>query len=98
MLIGRTNDVAWGATYTFLDGIDSWIEDCRDGRYRRVKKGRDRWVPFHTRTEVIRRKRKPDVTVTFHENDHGVLDGDPNEPVSTSRRAGPRASAPAPTR
>jgi penicillin amidase len=80
LLLGRTNDVAWGATYTFLDGIDSWIEDCRDGRYRRMKKGsRDTWEKFRTRTEVIRRKRKPDVTVIFHENDHGVLDGDPTK-------------------
>jgi penicillin amidase len=80
LVIGRTNDLAWGATYSFLDGIDSWIEDCRDGRYRRVKKGRDRWIPFRTRTEVIKRKRKADVTLTFHENDHGVLDGDPSMP------------------
>jgi len=80
LLLGRTNDLAWGATYSFLDGIDSWIEDCRDGRYRRVEKDRDRWVPFRVRTEVIRRKHKPDVTVTFHENDHGVLDGDPAIP------------------
>jgi penicillin amidase len=80
-ILGRTNDLAWGATYTFLDGIDSWIEDCRDGRHRRMKKGgRDAWVPFKTRTEVIRRKKKPDVTVTFYENEHGVLDGDPNTP------------------
>jgi penicillin G amidase len=79
LLIGRTNDLAWGATYSFLDGIDSWVEDCRDGKYRRVKKGRDGWVPFRIRTEVIRRKAKPDVTLTFHENDHGVLDGDPAE-------------------
>jgi penicillin amidase len=80
LLLGRTNDLAWGATYSFLDGTDSWIEDCRDGRYRRAKKGRDRWVPFRARTEIIRRKRKPEVTVTFYENEHGVLDGDPATP------------------
>jgi penicillin amidase len=80
LLIGRTNDLAWGATYSFLDGIDSWVEDCRDGRYRRVKKGRDRWVPFRTRTETIKRKNKPDVTITFYENEHGVLDGDATTP------------------
>ncbi len=77
LLLGRTNDLAWGATYSFLDGIDSWIEDCRDGRYRRVRKGRDRWVPFEVRTETIKRKGKPAVSVTYHENEHGVLDGDP---------------------
>jgi len=80
LLIGRTNDLSWGATYTFLDGIDSWVEDCRDGRYRRVKKGRDRWVPFRTRTEVIKRKNAGDVTLTFYENEHGVLAGDATTP------------------
>ena len=79
-LLGRTNDLAWGATYTFMDAVDSWIEDCRDGCYRRVTDGRETWEPFRARTEIIKRKRAPDVTVTFHENLHGVLDGDPAEP------------------
>lgn len=79
-LLGRTNDLAWGATYTFMDAIDSWIEDCRDGCYRRVTDDGERWVPFRARREVIKRKRKPDVTVVFYENEHGVLDGDPAAP------------------
>jgi penicillin amidase len=79
-LLGRTNDLAWGATYTFMDGVDSWVEECRDGAFRRTLEGHDAWVPFRVRTEVIRRKGGADVTVTFHENDHGVLDGDPAAP------------------
>ncbi|HET9063815.1 MAG TPA: penicillin acylase family protein, partial [Candidatus Binatia bacterium] len=75
--IGRTNDVAWGATYTFMDAIDSWIEECRDGKYRRDVPGRTEWHPFRARTEIIRRKKSPPVEVTFYENGHGVLDGDP---------------------
>jgi len=73
-LVGRSAHLAWGATYTFADAVDSWVEQCRDGRCRR---GADQWVDFRTRTETIRRKKQPDVTVTFHENEHGVLDGDP---------------------
>jgi penicillin amidase len=76
--IGRTNDAAWGATYTFMDAIDSWIEDCRDGKYRRDVAGRTEWHPFRARTEIIRRKHSPPVEVTFHECGHGVLDGDPH--------------------
>lgn len=74
-LVGRTGHLAWGATYTFADAVDSWVEHCRNGRCRR---GDDGWAAFQTRTETIRRKKQPDVTVTFHENEHGVLDGDPH--------------------
>ncbi|MFN8546059.1 MAG: penicillin acylase family protein [Candidatus Binatia bacterium] len=79
-LLGRTNDLAWGATYTFMDATDSWIEDCRDGCHRRVGPTGDSWLPFRVRREVVRRKRKPPVEVVFYENGHGVLDGDPHEP------------------
>ena len=78
--IGRTNHLAWGPTYGCMDTVDSWVEDCRDGHYRRHVDGQDHWQPFRTRTEVIERKRRPEVTLTFYENDHGVLDGDPHEP------------------
>ncbi len=80
LLFGRTNDLSWGATYTFMDAIDSWVEDCRDGQYRRTHDGTDHWEHFQTRTEVITRKRKPETTVTFYENEHGVLEGDPHVP------------------
>ncbi len=72
-LIGRNRDLAWGATYSFMDGIDSWIEECRGGRYRRG----DDFLELTRRTETIRRKRAEPLTVTFYENDHGVLDADP---------------------
>lgn len=74
VMIGRNNDVAWGATYTFADALDSWIERCKDGRYFREP---DQWLPFRQREETIVRKGKPPVRLIFHENDHGVLDGDP---------------------
>ena len=80
LILGRTDDLAWAPTYSYMDSIDAWIEDCRDGCYRRVLDGRDVWLPFRERREVIRRKGRPDVVVSFHENEHGVLDGDPCEP------------------
>jgi penicillin amidase len=45
---------------------------------------------------LIRRKKKPHVTVTFYENEHGVLDGDPNEAglyVATRWSAGAESGA-----
>ncbi len=74
LIIGRTPDLAWGVTYSFMDTVDSWIERCRDGSYERE----GRWLPFRARREVVARKRKPPVERTFYENDHGVLDGDPS--------------------
>ncbi len=74
--IGRNPDLAWSATYTFMDSTDSWIEMCRDGKYFREP---DTWEPFHQRRETILRKKKDPVEVTFYENPHGVLDGNPFE-------------------
>ena len=74
-LIGRNRDLSWGATYSFMDGVDSWVEECRDGKYRRG----DSWHDFEVREELIERKRGDAVTATFLENMHGVLEGDPHE-------------------
>lgn len=75
--IGRNPDLAWGATYTFMDATDSWIENCKDGKYFRAP---DRWMPFRVRKETILRKKKPPIEIVFYENDHGVLEGNPHEP------------------
>ena len=75
LLVGKNPDLAWGATYTFMDSTDSWIEKCKDGSYLR---GTDEWIPFTERKETIKRKKKEPVTVTFYENPHGVLEGDPH--------------------
>jgi penicillin amidase len=75
ILIGRTNDLAWGATYSFMDSIDSRIEHCKNRKYR-VSEAE--WTPFKMRKEIIHRKKKPDVELVFYENNHGVLEGDPN--------------------
>ncbi|MFH1632702.1 MAG: penicillin acylase family protein [Chloroflexota bacterium] len=74
VLVGRTADLAWGVTYAFVDAVDSWIENCKDGQYLRE----DEWLDFSVRTETIKRKKKADVTVNFYENEHGTLDGDPH--------------------
>jgi penicillin amidase len=74
MIIGRNRKLAWGVTYAFMDASDSWIESCKDGKY--FKGGE--WHDFKMRKEIINRKKKPPVTITFYENEHGVLDGDPN--------------------
>ncbi len=76
LLVGRNPDLAWSATYTFMDGTDSWIEKCKEGKYFREP---DKWMKFIERKEIIKRKKKDPVTVTFYENNHGVLEGNPNQ-------------------
>jgi len=71
--IGRTKNLAWGATYSFMDMIDYRIEECRDGRYRRGKQ----WKPFAVREEVIKVKKGEPVVEKVYENEHGVLEGNP---------------------
>ncbi len=75
VLTGRTKELSWGVTYPFVDAIDSWVENCRDHCFYREDE--DQWIPFTKRVEVIKRKKKKEETVTFYENPHGVLDGDP---------------------
>lgn len=76
ILVGRNDHMSIGATYSFLDAVDSWIEDCRDGMYRRGEE----WIAFHERHETIAVKGAEPVHHVFYENEHGVLDGDPNQP------------------
>lgn len=73
LLIGRTPEISWGTTYTFMDTVDSWVEHCKDGKYRRGKT----WKEFEQREEIIKRKKHADERITFYQNPHGVLDGEP---------------------
>ncbi len=76
IIVGRSNQLAWGITYTFMDTIDSWVEDCKEGMYRVG----ENWIPFEQRIEEIKRQKHDDVSLCFYENKHGVLEGNPNEP------------------
>jgi len=75
LLISRTNDLSWGVTYTFMDATDSWIEQCKEGKYLKD----DKWHEFHERKELIEVKKGEAIEITYYENDHGVLDGNPYE-------------------
>lgn len=71
-LVGRNEHLSWGATYSFMDATDSWVEHCRNGQFRRG----ETWVDFDRRVETIKRKKGKPIVETFWENQHGVLDGD----------------------
>jgi len=74
VITGRNRHLAWGATYSAADTCDLFVEDCRDGKYRRG----DGWCDFTVVTETIRRKRHEPETITVYENEHGLLEGDPH--------------------
>ncbi|MGB1298968.1 MAG: penicillin acylase family protein [Psychrobium sp.] len=73
IVIGRSNELSWGVTYSFMDSVDSWIEQCKDGKHLYD----DEWLAFTARKEVIKRKKHPEHIATFYDNKHGVLAGDP---------------------
>lgn len=73
LIIGRTDFITWSPTYSFMDMIDYRIEHCSKGKYKR-KNG---WKPFHVREEIIRVKKGKPITLKVFENEHGVLEGDP---------------------
>jgi len=80
ILAGRNEHVAWGVTYAYADVIDSWVEDCRDGCFRRDDADGERWEPFAVREEVIERKGGEPLVMRLHKNLHGALAGDPSVP------------------
>jgi penicillin amidase len=75
LIIGRTNDIAWSATYSFMDMLDYRIEYCRDGKYKRE----DGWKDFTVRKEIINVKKGAPIEIEVYENEHGLLEGNPEK-------------------
>lgn len=76
IVFGRNESIAWANTYGFMDMMDYFIEECRDGDF--LYDGE--WIPFRKRTEVIRPKHHKPIHLTFYENHHGILEGTPTKP------------------
>ncbi|NPV58531.1 MAG: penicillin acylase family protein [Actinobacteria bacterium] len=73
--LGRTNHLSWSATYSCMDVMDYFLEEVKDGKYRRGEK----WLPFEMREEIIKVKDSEPVVARYYENVHGVLEGEPVE-------------------
>ena len=72
--LGRTADLAWSPTYGCMDVSDYFIEEVKDGRYRRG----DDWHDFVVREETLRVKGGDPVKLRFFETLHGTLDTEPD--------------------
>ncbi len=75
VVMGRHNDLAWNGTYGFMDMIDFFIEEIKDGQF--LYDGE--WRDLEIREEVIRPKNKAPIKLKFYENHHGILEGVPDE-------------------
>ena len=73
--VGRTPHLSWSATYGTSDTCDYFIEEIKDGKYKRG----DEWVSLTVREEVIQPKKQDPITVRVYETEHGLLEGEPDE-------------------
>lgn len=73
--IGRSNHLAWAATYGTMDLSDFFIEQIKDGKVRRG----DEWVPYDVREEIIRPKKGTPITLRVCSTEHGPLESEPTE-------------------
>jgi penicillin amidase len=73
LVLGRNRRLAWSFTYGFMDQVDYFVEEVKDGKVRRG----ERWEPLVRRTATVRRKSKPPLERVFFESDHGTLEVDP---------------------
>jgi penicillin amidase len=71
--IGRSRYMGWAATFGTMDISDFYIEDIRDGKYRRG----DAWLPLTVREEIIRPKKGAPITLKIYSTEHGLLEGEP---------------------
>ena len=72
LVMGRTRSLSLGFTYGFMDMVDYFVEDCRDGGCRRGGEHHQ----LDVRRETVRRKKNPDAEITIRENELGVLETD----------------------
>jgi penicillin amidase len=75
IMLGRTPHIAWAVTYGTMDMIDYFIEEVQDKQYR----SGDQWRPFTVREEIIKPKKKNPILLKIYENEHGILEGEPDE-------------------
>lgn len=78
IIMGRTEHFGLGFTYGFMDMIDYFLEEVKDERFQESGQYKD----FNGRIETIKRKGKADYQLKIYENDRGILEKDPEAPLS----------------
>lgn len=90
VVLGRTGKVAWGFTNTNPDVQDLYLERINPDNPQQYrvpapagkagKIGELAWADFSTRSELIKVKGKPDVTLAVRETRHGPVLSDAQKP------------------
>ena len=76
VVLGRTRNVAWGFTNTGPDVQDLYLEQINPAnpqQYRVPGSGKAQWADFKTRSETIKVKGKPDVSLNVRASRHGPV-------------------------
>jgi penicillin amidase len=76
VVLGRTAKVAWGFTNTGPDVQDLYLEQINPAnpqQYRVPGSGKAQWADFKTRSEIIKVKGKPDVSLSVRASRHGPV-------------------------
>jgi len=71
VVIGHNRHVAWGMTNVMLDAADFFVEKLDPENGRVLSRGE--WTPLETRTETIRIKGRPSVSLEVRSTPHGPL-------------------------
>jgi penicillin amidase len=74
LVMGRTRMLSAGFTYGFMDMVDLFVEEIRDGQARRS----GGWEPVDERVERIERKGSSPIEVQVRQTTHGVIEADPH--------------------
>ena len=70
MVMGRTRNISYSFTFGFMDTVDYFIEDIRNGRCRRGSE----YMDLKVHEELISPKGRAPITVKVWESDVGVLE------------------------
>lgn len=70
ILMGRTNEVAFGFTYGFMDCIDYFVEEINDDKYKKDNE----FLPVTKEVEQILRQGEAPLNITVYRTHHGIVD------------------------
>ncbi len=72
VLVGRSEELAWGLTNAYLDDVDLYVEELNPDNPEEYRTP-DGWAAFETRREIIEIAGEAPVTITLRETENGPV-------------------------